>query len=294
VTGIGTIAGIRVYPVKSMQGQAVEHAEVTEQGLAGDRAFALIDSETGKVVSAKSARLFPEILEFAAAYDSPPRAGEPLPPVVIELPGGQSVRSDSPAADRVLSEALGRAVTLARSAPEDFRIDQYYADVEGAAPAERRGTVGESKLGASWFAAAGMPSPVAQGAFFDLFPVSVITTSTLAALRELCPESDFDERRFRMNLIVETPASGFVENAWTGRELFSSEGLQLKVTLPDPRCVMTTLAQGGLPKDLDVMRTLVQHNRLQVADAGRYPCAGVYAVVTAPGGVRVGDTASLS
>jgi uncharacterized protein len=34
------------------------------------------------------------------------------------------------------------------------------------------------------------------GAFFDLFPVSVLTTSTLDRLNELRPESQFDERRF--------------------------------------------------------------------------------------------------
>ena len=52
---------------------------------------------------------------------------------------------------------------------------------------------------------------------------------------------------------------------------------------------MTTLAQNGLPQDTDVLRTLVRHNREQVGDLGQYPCAGVYAVIAAPGAVRVGD-----
>jgi hypothetical protein len=57
--------------------------------------------------------------------------------------------------------------------------------------------------------------------------------------------------------------------------------------------VMTTLAQEELPKDTDVLRTLTQHNRVQVGAAGLFPCAGVYAVVEAPGTMRVGDRVAL-
>jgi uncharacterized protein YcbX len=66
------------------------------------------------------------------------------------------------------------------------------------------------------------------------------------------------------------------------------------VALPDPRCVMTTLAQDELPADTDVLRTLVRHNRVQVGGGGRFPCAGVYAVVEASGTVRIGDRVALA
>ncbi|MEE8286311.1 MAG: MOSC domain-containing protein, partial [Gammaproteobacteria bacterium] len=85
-----------------------------------------------------------------------------------------------------------------------------------------------------------------------------------------------------------------VENNWIGRELAIGDTLRLNVALPDPRCVMTTLAQDELPRDTDVLRTLVRHNRVQVGDAGRFPCAGVYAVVQASGSVRTGDRVSLT
>jgi hypothetical protein len=52
---------------------------------------------------------------------------------------------------------------------------------------------------------------------------------------------------------------------------------------------MTTLAQEELPKDSEVLRTLVQHNKIQVADVGQYPCAGVYAIVERPGILRLLD-----
>jgi len=57
---------------------------------------------------------------------------------------------------------------------------------------------------------------------------------------------------------------------------------------------MTTLPQDDLPGDTDILRTLLQNNRLQVADAGQFPCAGVYAVVTKGGTIRVGDQAIVN
>jgi hypothetical protein len=56
---------------------------------------------------------------------------------------------------------------------------------------------------------------------------------------------------------------------------------------------MTTRAQGDLPEDTEILRTLVRHNRLDVA-GGLYPCAGVYAVVEAAGSIRAGDRVSLA
>ena len=57
---------------------------------------------------------------------------------------------------------------------------------------------------------------------------------------------------------------------------------------------MTTLAQDELPKDTEVLRTLTRHNRVQVGDAGQFPCAGVYVVVEGPGMMRTGDRVELT
>jgi len=286
---VGSVAGLWRFPVKSMTGERLDQAELTERGLLGDRAYALVDTDTGKVVSAKSVRLFPDLFGCRAVFVEPPRSGRELPPVRITLPDGTSVTSDSGDVDRVLSSCFQRNVTLSRAAPEDFTIDQYHPDVEGLDPEGHKDTVVEQKLGAALFAEAGVASPVAVDSFFDVFPVSVLTTSTLGRLSELRPRSRFDQRRFRMNVIVDTGEPGFVENDWVGGELGIGDTVRLNVTLPDPRCVMTTLAQDDLPKDTDILRTLVGHNRVQVGDFGRFPCAGVYAVVTAPGTVRAGD-----
>ena len=57
---------------------------------------------------------------------------------------------------------------------------------------------------------------------------------------------------------------------------------------------MTTLAQDELPRSSDVLKTLVQHNRLPIGDNGSFPCAGVYALVTSSGMVSVGDACTLA
>ena len=74
--------------MKSMGGEQLRDVEVTERGVLGDRAYALIDKDTGKVVSAKSAKLFPKMLDCKAAFVEPPRRGSDLPPVQILLPNG--------------------------------------------------------------------------------------------------------------------------------------------------------------------------------------------------------------
>jgi hypothetical protein len=140
------------------------------------------------------------------------------------------------------------------------------------------------KLGAALFAELGMESPVPVGSFLRCVPLSVLTTSTLAQLDGVRPQSRFDQRRFRMNVIVETVRPGFVENGWVGHELGFGGGARLNVALLDPQCVMTTLAQDGLPQDTDVLRTLVGHRpsgprkrrdrRLSSSQNSAYPVVG--------------------
>ena len=290
---VGSVAELWRFPVKSMKGEQLQEVTVTKQGLLGDRAYALIDAETGKVVSAKSVKLFPDILGCRATFVAPLRAKGETPPVRIDLPNGTSVTSDSRDVDRALSAHFRRDVRLTRVAPDDYTIDQYHPDVEGADPGGHRDAVVAQKLGSALFAELGMESPVPVGAFFDAFPLSVMTTATLAQLNELRPQSRFESRRFRMNLIVRTEESGFVENGWVGHELQLGDETRVNIALLDPRCVMPTLAQDDLPRDTEVLRTLVRHNKMQVGDLGQFPCAGVYAVVAAPGTVRTGDHVTL-
>ena len=294
VETVGSISSLSRFPVKSMAGEQLSEAALTSRGFVGDRAYALIDVETGKVVSAKSAKRFPNILSCRAAFLDAPDVGSDTPPVRITFPDGGSTTSDAPDRDDVLTRFFGRKVRLSSVAPEDFTIDQYHPDVPDADPAGHRDTVVDQKLGSAFFDEIGAPSPVPVGAFFDLFPVSVITTSTLDRLQHLQPGSRFEPRRFRMNVVVASVGNGFVENRWIGHTIALGDGPRIHVAMPDPRCVMPTLAQDNLPRDNDILRTLVRHNRLQIEPEARFPCAGVYGVVEEAGALRVADRVVLN
>ena len=290
---VGTIGALWRFPVKSMLGEELDAADVSEGGIVGDRAYALVDRETGKVASAKHPKLWRDLLGCRAAFLEPPRPGDELPPARIDLADGTSVLSGTADADAALSRFFGREVELARAAPDDYTIDQYHPDQENLGPEGHRDEVTETKLGAAFYNERGLPSAVPEGSFFDLFPLSVLTTSSLDHLGELQPGSRFDVRRFRMNVIVDTSARGFVENAWLGRSLGIGDDVRLTVVMPDPRCVMTNLAQEDLPRDSQILKTLAEHNRIDVAGSGLYPCAGVYAVAESTGTIRKGDRVGL-
>ena len=76
MNNLGLLASLHRYPVKSMMGEALNAAEVTGGGLFGDRSYALCDTETGKVVSAKNPRKWPNLLNYHATYTDPPKAAK--------------------------------------------------------------------------------------------------------------------------------------------------------------------------------------------------------------------------
>jgi len=265
----GSVVSLWRYPVKSMMGEELNAAGLTERGLLGDRAYALVDSSNRKVVSAKNPRKWGSLFDFRAALAEPPRGGEKIPPARITLPDGTIVSSEQRDLNQILSGVLGREVTLATTAPQDPSLEEYWPDMDGLA---HRETVTEEA----------MP----RGTFFDLAVVHVLTTGTIERLRELYPQGRFEVRRFRPNIVVE-PASGeknFVENTWIGHTLAIGDEVRLSITGPCPRCVMTTLPQGDLPRDPRILRTAAQHNQVNV---------GVYAAVLRGGRIHRGDPVRL-
>lgn len=76
---IGSIAALWRFPVKSMGGEQLHAMELSVRGVVGDRAYGLVDKDTGRVASAKSVKLFPNLLDCKAAFLEEPRAGGDLP-----------------------------------------------------------------------------------------------------------------------------------------------------------------------------------------------------------------------
>ena len=272
MTSSADIAGATValwrYPVKSMMGEELNASELTERGLLGDRAYALIDQVEGRIASAKNPRKWPHLFDFRAIYVEPPRRDRPAP-IRITFPDGRTSTTGQAGLDDLCSTALGRAVALLTKAPERPQLEEYWLDMDGLA---HRETVT-------------VENTLANG-FFDCAPVHLLTTATLERLRQLYPQGRFEPRRFRPNIIVDVGggAAGFAESAWIGRTLAIGDEVRLQVNDPCGRCVMTTLPQYDLPKDPGILRTAVQHNKGAV---------GVYASVLRGGTVRRGDPVRL-
>jgi uncharacterized protein len=257
----GSVVALWRYPVKSMMGEELNAAEVTDRGLLGDRAYALIDASDGKAATAKNPRKWPHLFDFRATFVDPT--------VRIVLPDGATIRGDQADVDGVLSKALERAVTLRTARGAAASSEEYWPDMDGL---EHRDTVTDFAL--------------PEGTFFDVAMVHLLTTSTLDRLRELYPAGRFETRRFRPNIVVHpaSGASGFPENAWVGRTLAIGDAVRLHISGPSGRCVMTTLAQGDLPADPGILRTAARHNQVNV---------GVYASVVRGGTIRRGDPVRL-
>jgi uncharacterized protein YcbX len=279
---LGTVLSLWRYPVKSMMGEELTMAEVGARGVTGDRAYGLVAVEDAKVASAKNPGKWPKLFAFRAAFvESPGQEVRPLS-VRITLPDGRTVTSEQSDINEVLSKALGRNVILAvtkdgtiagvRSAmPSGWaaQAEEYWPDIDGR---KHRDTTTDFTLPA--------------GTFFDGAIVHLVTTATFDRLRGLYPQGRFEAPRFRPNIIVRPSdgEQGFVEQAWIDHDIAIGEHVRLRITGPCARCVMTTLAQGDLPKDPGILRTAVQHNQGHV---------GVYAAVVQGGAIRRGDRVRL-
>jgi MOSC domain-containing protein len=274
---IGTVAAIWRYPVKSMLGEKLAESTVTSGGLAGDRAWALREVKSGRVLTAKK---YPKLLEMRSAYEGAPEAGGRLAPVRIELPGGRKIHAADPDASSVLSSLLASEVRIERAEPEQD-------NVAGIDPATVFGEVGVENVFPG-MSAATLPDsfPLPKGTFFDSATIHVLAGGTLDHMRRLAGgNSIFDPRRFRPNVYVETiAADGFVEDEWLGGVLEVGGSVRITGMKPALRCVMTTHPQYDLPRDSVILRTSAQHHHANV---------GVFAGVGAPGTIRVGDPVFL-
>ena len=283
---IGTVKEIWRYPVKSMAGERMNRANVSARGIYGDRGWAIRDEKAGEI---RNARKLPMLLHCSAVYMREPNADD-APPAQITLPDGTTFRSDSTEANARLSELLGRSVSiwpiqppserdlLKRGAPDNPDIRAEMREVFGRLenePLPDFSTLPPQILE--------FTSPF--GTFFDAFPFNVLTTASLSALSRHNPAADFDSRRFRPNVLIETKSGieGLAEAEWSGRTLRIG-ATRIRVEMPTVRCVIPTLDQPGVKKDPSVLRTIVR-------DAAQN--LGAYATIASGGTIALGDEVTL-
>jgi uncharacterized protein len=257
-TQVGTVAELWRYPVKSMRGERLDEMTLTERGPVGDRLYAMREFKYGSIMSA---RIWAAMLQLRAVCEREPAAGAPAR-VWIELPDGSTVLAGDPSADAALSALFQHPVRLERP-----RGDTPLTTAE----------IEEITKGRAFL----QPRDL-----YDEDVLHVLASGTLEHLRRLRP-SDFDPRRFRPNVYVNTggEADGFVEDGWLGGELEVGDGCARIVGMrPALRCAMTIHPQDELRADPAILRTAAQYH-------GAY--VGVLAAVGAPGRVRVGDAVWL-
>lgn len=248
-TVVGQVARLGRYPVKSLQGEVLDRASFGPAGIPGDRGLGVVDAGTGNVLSAKSV---PALLAGSATSVD---GG-----VEVRLPDGASYAAPSPELDAAASAWLEREVRVeappvddARAFSMSFNFDDQTADVF------------------DW--------PCPPGTFFDLADVHVLTTASLRAAEARYPGGAWDVDRFRPTVLVEVDGAEFVDDAWVGGHLRFGT-VEIAVDQPTIRCVMTTRAQGDLPRDLDIVKTINHEHGGNL---------GLYCTMSSPGEVAVGD-----
>ena len=243
-----------------MMGEEVNSSYVTDRGLVGDRSYAVVDKQSGKVASAKNPRKWGKLFDFRSTFLDSPQTAENIPPVRITFPDGINIMSDYGGIDFSLSKTFDRDVRLTKaSSLEKPILEEYWPDIDGLA--QRHKVTDE---------------PMPSQTFFDIDVIHLLTTSTINRLRQLYPEGRFEVRRFRPNIVVESASmeKGFIENSWVGKKITIGEdrdsSVVLRVSGRCSRCVMTTLPQGDLPRDLGILGTIAKSIKSVLASMHLY------------------------
>jgi uncharacterized protein YcbX len=243
------------HPVKSLRGESLDAAQITEDGLRGDRRWGVRDEATGMVLTG---RREPRLLGASAALDADGA-------VEICLPDGTTMTGGGPATDAALTNWLGHDVTLLHAADSPAGHAEFFADATD-----------DSSEAVEW------TMPV--GRFVDAMPILLLTTASLRAGAALYPDGNWDVRRFRPNILVHTDEEGWVEDEWCDRIVRIGE-VELLPRQPCVRCTMVTRPQPDLERDLDIYKTLARHHE------GTF---GVWATVQTPGVIQVGDKVEVA
>jgi len=292
---VGTVQELWRHPVKSLGGESVAAARLTKRGLLGDRCWAFVDAASGEIRSAKQ---LPGLLAFRARFapgaePAPESWGDAVAEVEVVAPDGACIAARDPDAPARLAAAIGEALRLVPLAPPGDRAHYRLREQRGA---EQIAAQMQLLPGEPMPDFAGTPAPMLAllaeyatppGSYTDAYPLHLLTTASLAALRERSG-IDADRRRFRPNLVVDTGggAADFREFDWIGRRLRIGDAI-LAVESKTIRCAMPSRAQPhfGLAQEPRITPALVVHCKRHL---------GVNVHVERDGEVHAGDPVLLA
>lgn len=240
-------------PVKGLAVLKLDHCQLTEAGIAGDREFFLVD-DNNRLVNAKGLGCLQQVV---------PRYDHESATLALVFPDGTTVSEHVGLDGSLPAQFWGQTVdvrvvdgpwseALSEFSGRDLRL------VRAPAPATDRRRSGAATL---------------------------LGTGSLRALGQALGVEDVDERRFRMNFGVDGLAE-HEEDEWIGRRVRLGEA----IVVPQGnvgRCAVTTQNPDSGAPDLDTLKALAAY-RGAVVTTEPLPF-GVYAAVAQPGRVRVGD-----
>jgi uncharacterized protein YcbX len=255
-----TVAALAIAPVKGMRLMAAAELEIGPTGASGDRAFVVVeDGDQRLVATARN----PELVQVTARWD--PAGGV----LALGFPGGV--------------EAVA-SVGAAAEGGEEVATELYDGRRVGGRLVER-GPLCEALSDHLGRRVRLMRlDPGVTGA--DDFPVTLMSTASLAAVGAALGGGEPDARRFRMTVTV-GGLDAWEEHGWAGREVRLGPEVRLRVVDSVPRCVVTTSDPEDGARDVPVLHALA---RLRGKDDVAF---GVWCQVVAPGRVRRGDTVSV-
>jgi uncharacterized protein YcbX len=255
---VPTVSRLCVTPVKGLKLLEPDEVELTDQGVAENRRFFLVD-QTGSLFSAPK---FGPLCQIVPAYD----ADREL--LTLSFPDGGRVE--------------GRAIAEGDHVETDFYGERLV-----------RSRVVEGPFSEALSSYAGQPvrlvRPENPGDACDIQTLTLLSEASVEELeRRAGRDEPLDARRFRM-LVHLDGCEPHEEDTWDGRLLRLGDAV-VRVGGPVPRCVNTTRDPDTGTRDFDTLRAIKAYRGLR---DGKHLDFGVYGTVEQPGRVRVGDAAEI-
>ena len=293
---VGRIASIWHYPVKGMAGANIKTAKVGENGVEGDRTWAVQDVARQEIQSCK---FRPQLLRCRASETngSNETSGTDLERplssthnVQIEFPDGERLACGDSVTDARLSDLLGYESRLRSLEPASNHMfyQRYKAD-DHTWLKELKQTF-EREPGEPLPDLDNLPPEMQQyvsqlGTFFLVAPLHILTTASVAYMQGLLPNSDWNIERFRPNIVIETlpEYQGLTEQDWLGGKLIFG-GCSVECVDTAPRCGAVIREQKNIAQDSQILRSIV-------AEADQN--LGIYGSATKSGQASVGDDVYL-
>jgi uncharacterized protein YcbX len=252
------VAWISHCPVKGLAVLRLDHCELTEAGITGDREFFLVD-ENDRLVNSKGLGVLQQIV---------PRYDREAGSLTLAFPDGTTVSQEVGFNGSLGARFWGETV-------EVRVVDGPWSEAISDFAGRDLRLVGASEPA---------PDRRRSGA------ATILGTGSLRALARILGVDEVDERRFRMNFGIDGLGE-HQEDELLGRRVRLGEA----VVVPQGnvgRCAVTTQNPDTGAPDLDTLKALATYRR--VIETTEPLPFGVYAAVAHPGRVRVGDSVELA